>query len=66
VFTEEEARNNRVCPFWVIGKGYTIHCDPHRCMMWRWAEWPGKSDKPRGYCGLAGKPEFYEGGEDGK
>jgi hypothetical protein len=64
LLTEEQARE-KYCPFWASGD-WTIKCEASKCMMWRWGEF-SKSDKPRGYCGLAGRPQFYyEGGEDGK
>ena len=64
LLTEEEARE-KYCPFWASGD-WTINCEASKCMMWRWVKEaisdyiPGEKDspKPRGYCGLASKPEF--------
>jgi len=59
MFTEEEAKK-RICPFWAVSSDWSIRCEGANCMMWRWADWPGKTEKPRGYCGLAGRPQYYE------
>ena len=34
-------------------------CEGTNCLAWRWYEPPG-SDRRRGYCGLAGKPQYEE------
>ncbi len=47
-----------ICPQ-TLGKEKEQHCRGGDCAAWRWAEpqW-GPRDQRRGYCGLAGVPEY--------
>ena len=47
-----------VCPQ-TIGKEKELPCRGGDCAAWRWAipKW-GPRDQRRGYCGLAGVPEY--------
>jgi len=58
--TEKEAEK-KLCPILAPSRALQApaRCENSKCMMWRWAEWPGKEKEPKGYCGLAGNPEVY-------
>ena len=39
-------------------------CETTNCMAWRWYDKPNCDGERRGYCGLAGKPQYKESDED--
>jgi len=56
MYTEKEAFE-RFCPIW-SNDNYNIRCISSKCMMWRWYSQSEIDKPPKGYCGLAGKPEL--------
>jgi len=56
--TDKEARK-KICPLLNVPFQTPAYCQGSKCMFWRWSNRPGEEKEPKGYCGLAGKPEFY-------
>lgn len=70
-YTEEEAKTKACCKIMPTYQGelVTAACLASKCMAWRWS--PAGTEKEvqqsrlegyqkKGYCGLAGKPLWYE------
>jgi len=55
--------NSCLCPMskYSLDKNNEEHgCQTSSCMAWRWYDKPDCEGERRGYCGLAGKPQWDE------